>query len=172
MAPLPERDFQSGEDDVAQTDPGGGATDSGITHEAGAAWIAQLWSEYQNRHDLIWKRIFRTVLVVAFLSIVPYVQPDLIPTFSWAILLAPALGLPFAIGAYKVISNEYALFSTVRKAYRKAVGPYVEGYPKPEDKETVLYWRLFMMLVMVLWALNFLALIVFVEAKSQGPGWQ
>ncbi len=157
---------------MAQAEQGGGAMDGGIPDEAGAAWIAQLWSEYQYRHDLIWKRIFRTVVVVAFLSVVPYVQPDLIPTFTWAILLAPALGLPFMIGAYKVVANEYALFSTVRKAYRKAVGPYVPDYPKPEDKETVLYWRLFMMLVMVLWALNFLALIVFVEAKSPGPGWQ
>ena len=151
---------------MADADQGGVSGQDGVPDEEGAAWIAHLWSEYRYRHDLIWKRIFRTVVVVLFLSVVPYAQPDMIPTFGWAILLAPALGLPFAIGAYRVIANEYALFCTVRGAYRKAMAPYVAGYPGPDDKETVLYWRLFMMLVMVLWALNFLALIVFVAAKT------
>ena len=94
-------------------DDDGAMNESPRPDEASTAWLAHLWSEYAYRHDLIWKRIFRTVLVVAFLSIVPYVHDDLIPTFRWAILLVPLLALPFTIGAYKVIANEYTLFTIV-----------------------------------------------------------
>ena len=156
----------SGEGGLVEKHESSAATTGNIPDEAGSAWIAHLWSEYAYRHDLIWKRIFRSVVVVSFLSIVPYAQADLIPTFQWAILLVPLLGLPFAIGAYRVIANEYALFSTVRSAYRRAVAPYMAGYPTPEAKETALYWRLFMMLIIVLWGLNFMALIVFVVTKT------
>src|SRR5215208_7810311 len=37
-----------------------------------------LWNEYEHRHNLVWRIVFQVTLAVVFLSIVPYIAPDLV----------------------------------------------------------------------------------------------
>ena len=131
-------------------------------------WISHLWSEYQYRHDLVWKRIFTTAFVVAFLSVIPYLQPNLIPQLGWAIIGVPVLALPFLIVATIVIHNEYKLFQTVKTAYRAAMGSRLPAYPGPAQREKVLVWRFARVVLYLLWALNLVAVFHQIHQRLSG----
>jgi len=138
-------------------------------------WLAHLWSEYQYRHDLVWKRLFTTTLVVAVLSTIPYLQANLIPQLGWLILAAPALALPVLLSAATVIGNEYALFSTVKRSYRRAMRPLVPDYPGEDDAaeggaDAIAFWKLALVLVAALWALNVAAVAFYLRGVLQGGG--
>jgi hypothetical protein len=62
-----------------------------------------LWNEYQYRHDLVWKLVFRLTAAVVVLGIIPYriipyTQDKLVNAIPhWWILVPPILGVILAV---------------------------------------------------------------------------
>jgi hypothetical protein len=80
--------------------------------------LPYLWSEYQYRHDLVWRVTIRLTFVVAFLSIIPYVNDSLNAKIGKLILVLPGLSVLLAILGSAVIANEYRLLVMIKRAYR------------------------------------------------------
>jgi hypothetical protein len=80
-----------------------------------------LWNEYQYRHDLIWSLVFRLTGAVILLSIIPYIQHELIarlgPWKLW-ILAPPFLAVALALLGFRRISQEMRLLDHIRNLYR------------------------------------------------------
>lgn len=80
--------------------------------------LSYLWEEYQYRHDLVWRVTLRLTFVVAFLSIIPYVNDPLSTKMGKWMLVPPVLSVLLAIFGSAVIANEYQLLVMIKDAYR------------------------------------------------------
>ena len=80
--------------------------------------LSYLWEEYQYRHDLVWRVTLRLTFVVAFLSIIPYVNDSLSTKMGKWMLVPPILSVLLAIFGSAVIANEYQLLVMIKDAYR------------------------------------------------------
>ena len=80
--------------------------------------LSYLWEEYQYRHDLVWRVTLRLTFVVAFLSIIPYVNDSLSTKMGKWMLVPPGLSVLLAIFGSAVIANEYKLLLMIKDAYR------------------------------------------------------
>ncbi|NIR73398.1 MAG: hypothetical protein GWN62_18970 [Aliifodinibius sp.] len=78
-----------------------------------------LWEEYKYRHDLIWQRLFRFTTAVVLISIIPYIQQDIVLRLGKYILIAPLLASILAGFVLIVMRNELNLFGNIKQAYRR-----------------------------------------------------
>jgi hypothetical protein len=56
-----------------------------------------LWNEFQYRHDLVWRLVFRLTAAVVVLGIIPYTQGKVIDQIGMWIILSPIFGVALAI---------------------------------------------------------------------------
>jgi hypothetical protein len=78
-----------------------------------------LWEEYKYRHDLIWQRVFRFTTAIVLISIIAYVQQDIVHLLGHWILLSPLLASILASFVFVVMWNELELFGRIKEAYRR-----------------------------------------------------
>ena len=81
--------------------------------------LPYLWDEYKYRHDLVWRVALRLSFVVAFLSVIPWVNDPLTMKLGRLMLLLPGLSVMLAILGSLVIFNEYRLLLIIKDAYRR-----------------------------------------------------
>src|SRR5688572_18887760 len=56
-----------------------------------------LWNEYQYRHDLVWRLVFRLTAAVVVLGIIPYTQGKVIDQIGMLIIVSPIFGAVLAV---------------------------------------------------------------------------
>jgi hypothetical protein len=76
-----------------------------------------LWNEYQYRHDLVWKLVFRLTAAVVVLGIIPYTQDKLLNAIHWWILVPPILGVILAVVWSLRIKSELGHLDYIRGLY-------------------------------------------------------
>ena len=86
--------------------------------------LPYLWDEYQYRHDLVWRVALRLSFVVAFLSVIPWVNDSLTMKIGRLMLVLPGLSVVLAILGSAVIVNEYRLLLMIKDAYRRLQGDF------------------------------------------------
>lgn len=94
-----------------------------------------LWEEYEYRHDLIWQRIFRFTTAVVLISIIAYVQQDIVRLLGNWILIAPLLASVLAGFVLLVMWNELELFGRIKEAYRRQQNELLDDDLKHELNE-------------------------------------
>ena len=67
--------------------------------------LSHLLDEYKYRHDLVWRLVFRLTLVVATLSVIPYL-PRLQNEAHSILLIPPLLAVLVAGFGFPVMRNE------------------------------------------------------------------
>ena len=78
-----------------------------------------LWQEYEYRHDLIWRLIFKFTTAIVLISIVTYVQVALVRTLGALIIGAPLLAVALACFGLIVMRNELDIFGKIKLRYRE-----------------------------------------------------
>lgn len=96
-----------------------------------------LWEEYKYRHDLIWQRTFTFTTAIILISILPYVQKEVVLVLRWWILIAPVLAVCLAAFGLAVMLNELRIFSKIKCVYRGYQNALYEHlHPRYEHKKT------------------------------------
>ncbi len=76
------------------------------------------WDEYKYRHELCWNLIFKITLTTTILSIIPYLNNDIIPQAERLVFFTPLIGIAVSIiGGYRLI-RELKLLDKIRKLHR------------------------------------------------------
>jgi hypothetical protein len=101
-----------------------------------------LWKEYQYRHDLVWRLIFRFTAAVVLISIVPYVQTEIAQDLGWVIVFVPILATFLGIFGIIVMRNELDLLDKIRREYRKLQNTLFVGL---HDEKSKGHFRLFVL---------------------------
>jgi hypothetical protein len=79
--------------------------------------LQNLWDEYKYRHNLIWQRIFIFTTAVVSISILPYIQLNIVERLGNWILIAPVLAVILALFMLLVFYTELELFKRIYQAY-------------------------------------------------------
>ena len=85
------------------------------------------WEEYKYRHDHIWQRIFTLTTAIVLISIIPYIQQDVVRLLRNWILIAPILAFLLASFVFLVMDNELELFGRIKKAYRRQQNRHLDN---------------------------------------------
>ena len=102
--------------------------------------LPYLWDEYKYRHDLVWRVALRLSFVVAFLSVIPYVNDSLTMKIGRLMLVLPGLSVVLAILGSAVIANEYRLLQMIKSAYRRLQSDFFsETFGDRDDGEVPHY---------------------------------
>jgi hypothetical protein len=94
-----------------------------------------LWEEWSYRHELFWRSLYRWGGATVAVSIVPYVNPDLIKDLGVVVLVFPFLSFSISIFAAWHLSAEYARLTKVTEKLREVQGRYA---PQPIDTENLI----------------------------------
>jgi L-rhamnose mutarotase len=81
--------------------------------------LRSLWEEYKYRHDLVWRVIFQLTAAIVILSVIPYVNPDIVKIMKWGILGVPLLSIALIVFSFLLINNEMDLFQEIKDEYRR-----------------------------------------------------
>lgn len=76
-----------------------------------------LWDEYKYRHDLIWKHLIRSTVVVVTLLTVQFLAEYRGNTF--VILVAFFLAIGYTLFTYYVIREELVIFNKIKDKHRE-----------------------------------------------------
>jgi hypothetical protein len=78
-----------------------------------------LWQEYQYRHDLIWKLLFRITFVAVLLTITPFtINKSIRDRVDGWLTLLPILAILLAAGSWRLLATEFRLFAPIDELYR------------------------------------------------------
>lgn len=77
--------------------------------------IAQLWSEYQYRHEHVWKTVIQATVAVVTMSVVPYLEAA--SDIGAIVLVAPIFAGAFAGFSAHRLYREFRLLDPVKDAY-------------------------------------------------------
>jgi hypothetical protein len=113
-----------------------------------------LWEEYQYRHDLIWRLLFRVTAVAAVLSIAPFTIDDLTESRVGAWVKAlPVLAAALIFVSWLFLIFEFRLFAPINEFYveaqDRAVGQTVRG-PHPDFFRLIVFIYPVILLVLAL----------------------
>ncbi|MDJ0909728.1 MAG: hypothetical protein QNI99_11070 [Woeseiaceae bacterium] len=117
-------------------------------NDDGAQELSQLWSEYQYRHEHVWKMVFQATLAVVVLSFASYIP--VVRTAGLAVFLLPVLAIGVAVLALVRMDRELRALTTVKDAYLDATRD-----PKP-DKNRSRFRR---DVVLFMWGLAVVAVV-------------
>jgi hypothetical protein len=76
-----------------------------------------LWDEYKHRHDKVWRVIFQITTAAVVLSVIPYLNLEVVSGLVWWILLVPLLAVVLVRFAFLVIENEIHLLFRIRNKF-------------------------------------------------------
>ena len=77
-----------------------------------------LWNEYQYRHDLVWRLVFRLTAAVVVLGIIPYTQGKVIDQIGMWIIVSPISGVALAIIWSRRLNSELIHLDYIRGLYK------------------------------------------------------
>jgi hypothetical protein len=77
-----------------------------------------LWNEYQYRHDLVWRLVFRLTAAVVVLGIIPYTQGKVIDQIGMWIIVSPIFGVALAIIWSRRLNSELKHVDYIRGLYK------------------------------------------------------
>jgi hypothetical protein len=77
-----------------------------------------LWNEYQYRHDLVWRLVFRLTAAVVVLGIIPYTQGKVIDQIGMWIIVSPIFGVALASIWSHRLDSELKHLDRIRDLYR------------------------------------------------------
>jgi hypothetical protein len=77
-----------------------------------------LWNEYQYRHDLVWRLVFRLTAAVVVLGIIPYTQGKVIDQIGMWIIVSPIFGVALAIIWSLRLKGELRHLDHIRGLYK------------------------------------------------------
>jgi hypothetical protein len=77
-----------------------------------------LWNEYQYRHDLVWRLVFRLTAAVVVLGIIPYTQGKVIGQIGMWIIVSPIFGVALAIIWSRRLKSELRHLVYIRGLYK------------------------------------------------------
>ena len=92
-------------------------SDEGAVPNLGPDELAYVWRQYEYRHDLCWRAVYKVTFAVVTLAIVPYPRPDLTRELGWCALVAPCIASVLAILGYFFARNELELFAKAKLAH-------------------------------------------------------
>jgi len=78
----------------------------------------RLWGEYQYRHDLCWRLVFKLTGAAVVLAILPYAKPDVTKTVGGWITPVPLIGIVLTGFGIYMMRAELARLDAVRTLYR------------------------------------------------------
>jgi hypothetical protein len=125
-----------------------------LDHDRRLELAKYLWTEYQYRHDLVWKLVFRLTAVVVVLGIIPYTQDKVVNAIHWLILVPPILGVILAVLWSLRLKGELEHLDYIRGLYMPLQDSlFYEAHGGTESAfSKVILW--YLGAVMVLAALN------------------
>jgi len=88
-----------------------------LNHDRRLELAKYLWNEYQYRHDLVWKLVFRLTAAVVVLGIIPYTQDKVLDAIHWWILVPPILGMILAVVWSLRLNGELGHLAYIRGLY-------------------------------------------------------
>jgi putative effector of murein hydrolase len=77
-----------------------------------------LWNEYQYRHDLVWRLVFRLTAAVVVLGIIPYTQGKVIDQIGMWIIVSPIFGVALAFIWSRRLKSELIHLDHIRGLYK------------------------------------------------------
>jgi hypothetical protein len=77
-----------------------------------------LWNEYQYRHDLVWRLVFRLTAAVVVLGIIPYTQGKVIEQIGVLIIVSPISGAVLAFLWSRRLNSELGHLDHIRSLYK------------------------------------------------------
>ena len=86
-------------------------------HLSQAEKLSALWEEYRYRHDLVWRILVTSGILVSTLSVIPYTSSEVTRAYSDLILLVPMGSLVAVVSSALVLNRESKLMELVYKKY-------------------------------------------------------
>lgn len=77
------------------------------------------WDEYKYRHELCWNLIFKITLITTTLSIIPYLNNNIIEKAEPIVFFTPLIGIAVAIFGRIRLLKEINLLDIIRDAHRE-----------------------------------------------------
>ena len=121
---------------------------------------AYLWQEYQYRHDLCWKSLFRLTGAVLFLSVIPYLYEKITKVMGIWMLTLPVIAIIITIFGWLLIIPELDLLDKIRNNYRcfqNKIFPFKHNGDSSFNRRVKFY----IVLLIILIGVNFVYLYFF-----------
>lgn len=83
-----------------------------------------LWEEWKYRHEAFWGALYRWGMATVFVTIAPYLLPDLIKKLGLAVLVFPFIAFLLALFASWHMASEYMRLVSVTAKYRSLLGGF------------------------------------------------
>src|SRR5215208_2490361 len=112
-----------------------------------------IWDDYKYRHDKVWRVIIEITTAAVVLSVIPYLNSEVVSGLVWWILLVPLLAVVLVGFAFLVIQNEMHLLSRIRDKFW-CVQHEVFKMPHVERRPFQGYVRVYLVILLVLGLLN------------------
>jgi len=121
-----------------------------------------IWEEYKYRHDKVWRLIIQITTAAVVLSVIPYLNLDVVSGLVWGILLVPLLAVVLVGFAFLVIQNEMYLLSRIKNKFW-CVQLEVFKIPLPPEERRPFqgYVRVYLIILLVLGLLNCVIIALF-----------
>jgi len=95
-----------------------GVEEAKLDHGRRLELATYLWNEYQYRHDLVWRLVFRLTAAVVVLGIIPYTQGKVIDQIGMLIIVSPIFGAVLAVLWSRRLNGELRHLDRIRSLYR------------------------------------------------------
>jgi hypothetical protein len=79
--------------------------------------LAYVWREYEYRHGLCWRAVYKVTFAVVTVAIVPYAKPEFMRAIGWWTLALPVLASFLAGLGFLFVRNELWLFAKTKLAH-------------------------------------------------------
>jgi F0F1-type ATP synthase assembly protein I len=125
-----------------------------LDHDRKLELAKYLWNEYQYRHDLVWKLVFRLTAAVVVLGIIPYTQDKVVNAIHWWILVPPILGMILAVVWSLRVNGELRHLDYIRGLYMPLQDSLFYEAHKGKESAFSTEIRLYLLAVTVFAAFN------------------
>src|SRR3982751_5988436 len=137
-------------------------TSSGTNKESGPF----VWDEYKYRHELCWNLLFKITYTTTILSIIPYLNNDIIPQAKRLVFFTPLVGIVLSIVSGFRLRRELKLLDKIRTLHRHSQNNLYKDLSidiyKPHDlakgSHFTLHVTIYLIILTGLAVINFLIL--------------
>lgn len=126
----------------------------------------RLWDEYKYRHQHCWNTVFKLVIALVLISVIPYTQREVACVLSWRILVVPLLAVCVSVFGYLRVRRELMALADIKVAHQRA-----QGILKPETGYFGRDTRRFLLLLILVAVVNLLVVwLVWLPAVESRSG--